>query len=139
MNKVARVGNRVLPIVVDNGRKQNILAMDMDVYTRRPPSSETTMADSNIAAANYPAHPSKLPDTPLTAPATPLRTLLDYHRSSISTTRTSLTDSSLDEPLIPLPRARPRASYKLVDFIIQRTLGTGSFGRVHLGQFFVSK
>ncbi|KAG1793742.1 kinase-like domain-containing protein, partial [Suillus subaureus] len=26
----------------------------------------------------------------------------------------------------------PKASYRLTDFIIQRTLGTGSFGRVHL-------
>jgi len=28
---------------------------------------------------------------------------------------------------------RPKGSYRLSDFIIQRTLGTGSFGRVHLG------
>ena len=28
---------------------------------------------------------------------------------------------------------RPKGSYRLTDFIIQRTLGTGSFGRVHLG------
>lgn len=88
--------------------------------------------------------PAKLPDTPLTAspvPPTPLRLLSEFHRGSISTTRTSLTESSQDsdEPLMPLPRARPRASYKLADFIIQRTLGTGSFGRVHLGQSFVSK
>jgi protein kinase A len=83
----------------------------------------------------YLSHPSKLPSL---APPTPLHVLAEYHRGSISTTRTSLTDSSMqdDEPLIPLPRARPRASYKLADFIIQRTLGTGSFGRVHLGRFF---
>jgi hypothetical protein len=30
---------------------------------------------------------------------------------------------------------RPRGVYRLSDFIIQRTLGTGSFGRVHLGSF----
>lgn len=29
--------------------------------------------------------------------------------------------------------ARPQASYCLSDFVVQRTLGTGSFGRVHLG------
>lgn len=29
---------------------------------------------------------------------------------------------------------RPKGSYRLADFIIQRTLGTGSFGRVHLGK-----
>lgn len=28
---------------------------------------------------------------------------------------------------------RPKGSYRLSDFIVQRTLGTGSFGRVHLG------
>ena len=28
---------------------------------------------------------------------------------------------------------RPKGAYRLADFIIQRTLGTGSFGRVHLG------
>ncbi len=32
----------------------------------------------------------------------------------------------------PKPR-RPKGHYRLTDFIIQRTLGTGSFGRVHLG------
>lgn len=31
----------------------------------------------------------------------------------------------------PKPR-RPKGHYRLTDFIIQRTLGTGSFGRVHL-------
>jgi protein kinase A len=30
---------------------------------------------------------------------------------------------------------RPRGVYRLTDFIIQRTLGTGSFGRVHLGSY----
>jgi hypothetical protein len=31
---------------------------------------------------------------------------------------------------------RPKGSYRLSDFIVQRTLGTGSFGRVHLGRRF---
>lgn len=99
----------------------------LDVDSRPcSPSSQTTM------------DASKLPDTPLTSSPTspaPLRVLSEYHRGSISTTRTSMTESSqdLDEPLIPLPRALPRASYKLADFTIERTLGTGSFGRVHLG------
>lgn len=30
---------------------------------------------------------------------------------------------------------RPKGSYRLSDFIIQRTLGTGSFGTVHLGSY----
>lgn len=28
---------------------------------------------------------------------------------------------------------RAKGIYRLTDFIVQRTLGTGSFGRVHLG------
>lgn len=66
----------------------------------------------------------------------------DYHRGSISTERTSSSEwskrgDSFETESLPmsLPRvsSRPNASYKLSDFIIQRTLGTGSFGRVHLG------
>jgi len=62
----------------------------------------------------------------------------DY-RGSISTERTS---TSVDEFAMDIsrPRAprerrpiRPKGTYRLSDFIIQRTLGTGSFGRVHLG------
>lgn len=131
----------MLPIEVDNGTDAE-LNIDIDLDNRRPaPWSQTTMmADSNIPVAHCTAHLSKLTDP---IPSTPLRILSEYHRGSISTTRTSLTESStqdIDEPLVPLPRvtSRPRASYKLADFIIQRTLGTGSFGRVHLGQFFVS-
>lgn len=72
------------------------------------------------------------------------------HRGSISTERTSLSDwstrrdaasnsmdfdeSRYDRRLVKsLPR-RPKGAYRLGDFIIQRTLGTGSFGRVHLGE-----
>lgn len=135
---IETVGCRMSPIhKVDNATEAE-LNIDIDVF---PPSwsrTTTTMADSHLAVPNYPAHPEKLTDTP-----SPIPVLSDYHRGSISTTRTSLTESStqdIDEPLVPLPRitSRPRASYKLADFLIQRTLGTGSFGRVHLGPFFVS-
>ncbi|KAF9005800.1 kinase-like protein [Hymenopellis radicata] len=34
--------------------------------------------------------------------------------------------------ILPAAPARPKGTYRLTDFIIQRTLGTGSFGRVHL-------
>jgi protein kinase A len=34
----------------------------------------------------------------------------------------------------PTAAVRPKGAYRLADFIIQRTLGTGSFGRVHLGE-----
>lgn len=36
----------------------------------------------------------------------------------------------------PKPR-RTKGHYRLTDFIIQRTLGTGSFGRVHLGVTYI--
>jgi protein kinase A len=84
-----------------------------------------------------------LPYTP--SPAIDISIAADYHRGSISTARTSSSewskrgDSFEAEPLPPpsLPRvsSRPKASYRLSDFMILRTLGTGSFGRVHLGQF----
>lgn len=87
--------------------------------------------------------PASLPYTPSHA-IVDISAAADYHRGSISTERTSSSewskrgDSFEAEPLpgvpIPLPRvSRPKATYRLSDFIIQRTLGTGSFGRVHLG------
>lgn len=58
--------------------------------------------------------------------------------TSTTTTTTSRTTSASTEStsdLFPLQQRvaiRPKASYKLVDFVIHQTLGTGSFGRVHL-------
>ena len=60
----------------------------------------------------------------------------DY-RSSMSTERTLASQDTLEvveTRRVRLPQ-RPRGTYRLSDFIIQRTLGTGSFGRVHLGQY----
>ena len=63
-------------------------------------------------------------------------------RPSISTERTSMSAWSKQQecggaeacpPRQPLQIRRQTGSYRLEDFIIQRTLGTGSFGRVHLG------
>lgn len=34
----------------------------------------------------------------------------------------------------PILQRRPKAAYSIQDFVIHRTLGTGSFGRVHLAQ-----
>jgi hypothetical protein len=64
------------------------------------------------------------------------------HRGSISTQRTSESSKrgeSVDEahPIgdsnFPCQR-RAKGTYRLADFLFQRTLGTGSFGRVHLGR-----
>ncbi|KAJ8076779.1 cAMP-dependent protein kinase catalytic subunit [Marasmius tenuissimus] len=61
------------------------------------------------------------------------------HRGSISTQRTSISDwskrgESFDYPETQVSQqtSKVKGSYRLSDFIIQRTLGTGSFGRVHL-------
>lgn len=71
--------------------------------------------------------------------------VLQYdHRGSISTARTSasLDDADAGMMAIELQRflkpSRPKGTYRLHDFIIQRTLGTGSFGRVHLGMLLLS-
>lgn len=51
-----------------------------------------------------------------------------------------LDQQPLEDPLAQmdiLPSSmshRPMGSYCLMDFHIHRTLGTGTFGRVHLGQ-----
>jgi protein kinase A len=67
----------------------------------------------------------------------------DY-RGSISTDRTSASQNDTEETIetietkrVRLPQ-RPKGTYRLSDFIIQRTLGTGSFGRVHLGMYYFS-
>jgi protein kinase A len=62
-------------------------------------------------------------------------------RGSISTDRTSASQDDTEEIVetrrVRLPQ-RPKGTYRLSDFIIQRTLGTGSFGRVHLGMCYSS-
>lgn len=67
-------------------------------------------------------------------------------RGSISTERTSTSDASKRGDSFDAAESsrssyartvhRPKGTYCLTDFIIQRTLGTGSFGRVHLGSLF---
>ena len=68
-------------------------------------------------------------------------TMPDY-RGSISTDRTSASQDDTVEIVetrrVRLPQ-RPKGTYRLSDFIIQRTLGTGSFGRVHLGMYDFSR
>lgn len=49
--------------------------------------------------------------------------------------RDSAASMEFDEPQVSLPVSqRPKGHYSLADFYIHRTLGTGSFGRVHLGE-----
>lgn len=92
-------------------------------------------SDSSSAASSSYASPQSV------------STLSHEHRASISTGRTSLhewvkeTSESMQQSQRPiqvdeaaLQVRRSKGSYRLSDFIIQRTLGTGSFGRVHLGE-----
>ena len=71
----------------------------------------------------------------------PTMPVCDY-RGSISTDRTSAsqddTEENIETKRVRLPQ-RPKGTYRLSDFIIQRTLGTGSFGRVHLGVYYFSR
>lgn len=81
-----------------------------------------------------------------TSSAPSVSILSHEHRASISTQRTSLHEWVKDQAealqqerppqsdAVPLEVRRSKGSYRLTDFIIQRTLGTGSFGRVHLGE-----
>lgn len=93
--------------------------------------------------SNHSANPPSASSSVLSTPSTSL----EFHRGSISTERTSVSEwskhgESMDvvepEPATKLIRTitKPKGSYRLSDFIIQRTLGTGSFGRVHLGAHF---
>lgn len=88
-------------------------------------------------------HSPGLPSPPSSAhySSSSMTSQYDY-RGSISTTRTSASEwskrgDSMDgiEQQKPVERVikRPKGTYRLSDFIVQRTLGTGSFGRVHLG------
>ncbi|KAG6849400.1 hypothetical protein H0H93_008757 [Arthromyces matolae] len=92
-----------------------------------------------------PEHEKQLPLTPVSSPPTSHSVTTPFdHRGSISTTRTSTSgwssqredgmESVAEEPPTVTQRIvkRPKGSYRLSDFIVQRTLGTGSFGRVHL-------
>lgn len=84
----------------------------------------------------------ELANLPYTSMSHLISVAADYHRGSISTQRTlssewTQQENNLEAKTFSLPRvSRPKASYRLSDFIIQRTLGTGSFGRVHLGVSF---
>lgn len=89
-----------------------------------------------------PKDENPIPGMPLSSPSSltlshiPTIPIYD-HRGSMSTERTSAsqdTQETTETRRVRLPQ-RPRGTYRLSDFIIQRTLGTGSFGRVHLGMY----
>lgn len=106
------------------------------------PSTPTQMSSTPSVSMSMSISSSKGAHSSLSTVATSSQTEL---RGSISTPRTSVSDWTNNhrkqEPMevYEIPHAlqlqvrRPKGSYRLSDFIIHRTLGTGSFGRVHLG------
>lgn len=111
---------------------------------------QQTLGNAPLAQAHHAPHQHLQQQHPHA-----LQTEYPLHRGSISTELTSdsgdrsyLTRPSVerrsssaqmmvdDDELVARPPPRPRrnnGSYKLSDFYFHRTLGTGSFGRVHLG------
>ncbi|KAH7911373.1 kinase-like domain-containing protein [Hygrophoropsis aurantiaca] len=96
--------------------------------------TQAKQPNSFVEVADYQSSPGS------STPSISIITPSEYHRGSISTQRTSSSEWSkrgdsfdmTETPALPRTSHRPKASYRLTDFIIQRTLGTGSFGRVHL-------
>jgi serine/threonine protein kinase len=89
-------------------------------------------------------NPEHLPSTP---PSTPGGSFLaDSHASSQSnsqtadhTTAASTASNCTDQFVDNSDVTRPHCELKLDKFVVQRTLGTGSFGRVHLVQSKINK
>lgn len=121
------------------------------------PSSSSAQLSGALSTHNLQQGlPAQEPHSPSPSLSSTQSTALSSagHRPSISTERTSVSEwkgSSNDstakekqvermdidpptEPVVPLQVRRQTGSYRLSDFIIHRTLGTGSFGRVHLGE-----
>jgi len=111
----------------------------LGMYRRRLSTVGHISQKSNIE----PDIASVLPPSP-SASAHSIRSSMTLyeHGDCIPTERISMTrvreetvESKSEAPIVvelPKPR-RPKGHYRLSDFIMQRTLGTGSFGRVHLG------
>ena len=92
-----------------------------------------------MANAVHAMHKQPVGMTIASYPQVPRSAIYD-HQGSISTDRTSTSmEDSEYTPAAERVRKpiRAKGTYRLDDFIIQRTLGTGSFGRVHLGVYFM--
>ena len=101
--------------------------------TEWPPNPTTMLKKMTHRFTHFQKRSNQL-DQPQLPAALPYHT---EHRASISTQRTSLSEWSKREDSMESTRStlerRPKAAYSIQDFVIHRTLGTGSFGRVHLG------
>lgn len=102
-----------------------------DGYFDLPPTSTTSASDNNTlspsaAATKYPCQNSNSgssPRSPMKYSPRPV------HVSRISTHAVPRTKAAKDKQ-----RRRQHRKLKLDDFVLKRTVGTGSFGRVHLAQ-----
>ncbi|KAI8879653.1 kinase-like protein [Backusella circina FSU 941] len=108
---------------ISSGLKNKSSSNDSHTKDEQKHSSETSIHTTNYT----PFYPEHLPSTP---PKTPSNT---YNSSSKSTIdECSLSEASSDSEHKNC--GQQKVELKLSDFKIQRTLGTGSFGRVHLVQ-----
>ncbi|KAI8390136.1 kinase-like domain-containing protein [Blakeslea trispora] len=95
--------------------------------TQTEPIQENASVISTTTNSSTPFYPEQLPSTP---PATPGGSFIQENSSQEQPGKHSNDQQSLNDSDV----TRPRCQLKLENFDIQRTLGTGSFGRVHLIQ-----
>jgi protein kinase A len=89
-------------------------------------------------------NPEHLPSTPPSTPggsslATSHASLQSNGETADHTTAASTASISTDQFVDNSDVTRPHCELKLDNFVVQRTLGTGSFGRVHLVQSKINK
>ena len=119
-----------------------LLSTDLPEFMLKRMASKISAHIHNRKPAPKDAIPIPIPELSSASSSTlsHIPTMPDY-RGSISTDRTSASQDDTEEVVetrrVRLPQ-RPKGTYRLSDFIIQRTLGTGSFGRVHLGMYYFS-
>lgn len=136
-NKVSVQLSPFLALLLPSHSLPSLLPFNTPMIKRMAGKLGSHLSHAHPKHQDYPS----LPSPPSEQAVSPF---FDY-RGSISTDATTSSEwskqrESLDIPSVSvvLPRdlraARPQGAYRLTDFIFQRTLGTGSFGRVHLGE-----
>lgn len=96
----------------------------MSIAVKQPPPHPQTMVPQQLPVQQQiqAQVPQQHPQTLVTAPVVP-------SQQPLLVPRTHSLPSTLPNHTVNIKKAR----YSLRDFIFHRTLGTGSFGRVHLG------
>ena len=104
-----------------------------------PPGPQAAPSQNSPAISNLINPPQHETTTPSSTQPTPMDTQSSETTSAnggitaTSATSTTTTGASGIQTTTPIVRST-KGKYTLTDFSIQRTLGTGSFGRVHLVQ-----